>query len=50
MDVVHSVDHKVKLFPELVVEDFFGIWPNSGHVVLNINGVVHFFGNVAGSL
>lgn len=50
LDVIDGIDNEVLAFPEVIVEDFFGIWANDGHVILDIQVCVHTFGDVTGSL
>jgi len=50
VDVINSVDNKVKGLPELIIEDIFGVGTNSSHVAGDVEVGVHGLSNVASSL
>lgn len=45
MNVVDCVNNEIEGVPELIVEDGLGVGADSGLIVLNVEGVVHLFGD-----
>ena len=49
LDVIDSIDNEVLAFPEIIVENLFGVWANNCHVILNIQVRIHALSNCAGT-
>lgn len=50
LDVIDSIDNEVELFPEIIVENLFGLWANDSHIIFDIQVWVHVLSNSAGTL
>ena len=50
VDVVNRVHHKIQPLPKLIIEDRLRFFADSGHIVLDIQILVHPLGGLASGL
>jgi hypothetical protein len=50
VNVINSVNHEIKAFPELVIEHIFSVLTYASSVGFGVQGGVHYFSNLSSAL